>query len=104
MPEKDMDDAFGFFEGKCIGCDAFARVNDLGLCEECAGKLERDLIREQDWDYSTLAYDVPPAKREALRKEIVTRYGEKLELIAPRKGTYTKKKHNRSRKRSKSSR
>jgi hypothetical protein len=27
-------------------------LNDFGLCEGCAGKLERDLIRQRDWDYN----------------------------------------------------
>jgi hypothetical protein len=34
----------------------------------------RDLIRQRDWDYSALAYGVPPEKREALRNEIIGYY------------------------------
>jgi hypothetical protein len=88
----DDDDPFGSFEGECQGCDFFTRLNDLGLCEECAGKLERDLIRQRDWDYSVTAYGVPASKREELRMQIVAQYGEKLELIAPSEGTQKKKK------------
>jgi len=40
------DNFLGTFEGECQGCDMITRVNDLGLCEECSGKLERDLIRQ----------------------------------------------------------
>ena len=84
MPEcNDDNDVFGVSEGECCGCDSFARLNELGLCEECAGKLERDLIRERDWDYSALAYGVLAEKREELRRQIVAQYGEKLELITP---------------------
>jgi len=46
--EDDELNGFGFSEGECHGCDLFTRLNDLGLCEECAGKLERDLIRQRD--------------------------------------------------------
>ena len=83
--EQDKLDGFGFYEDECQGCDIFTRVNDLGLCEECAGKLERDLIRQRDWDYSAKAFGVPASKREALRRQVVAQHGEKLELIAPSK-------------------
>jgi hypothetical protein len=98
--EDDELNGFGFYKGECQGCDIFTRVNDLGLCEECAGKLERDLIRQRDWDYSATAFGVPALKREDLRRHVVQQYGEKLELIAPRKGTQKKRKsHKRTGKR-----
>jgi hypothetical protein len=46
----------GLYDGECQICGLFGRVDDLSLCEECAGKLERDLIRQRDWDYSINAY------------------------------------------------
>ena len=95
---------FGFYEGECQGCDLFTRLNDLGLCEECAGKLERDLIRQRDWGYSALAYGCPESKREELRKEIIARHGEKLELITPEKEPQRKRKKKRKGKRKKSGR
>ncbi len=82
--EFDDDDEYGFYEAECAGCDAFTRVDDLGLCSDCAGKLERDFIRERDWDYSATAFGVPSEKREELRQQIIKDYGEKLELKAPR--------------------
>ncbi len=99
--EDDELNGFGFYEGECQGCDLFIRLNDLGLCEECAGKLDRDLIRQRDWDYSALAFGCPESKQEELRKEIITRYGEKLELIAPRKEAQKKHKKKRKGKRKK---
>ena len=99
--EGDELNSFGFYEGECQGCDFFTRLNDLGLCEECAGKLERDLIRQRDWDYSALAYECPESKREELRKEIITRHGEKLELIAPNKESQKKSTKKRKVKRKK---
>jgi hypothetical protein len=90
--EEDELHDFGFYEGECQGCDFFTRLNDLGLCEECAGKLERDLIRQRDWDYSAMAFGVPASKREDLRRQVVAQYGERLELIAPSKGSQKKKK------------
>ncbi|MDO9533071.1 MAG: hypothetical protein Q7O12_13225, partial [Deltaproteobacteria bacterium] len=42
----DFDDDFGdFAESQCQGCDLYLPVNDLNLCDECASKLDRDLIR-----------------------------------------------------------
>ena len=79
----DFDDDFGdFAESQCYGCDRYLPVNDLNLCDECAGKLDCDLIRERDWDYSASAFGLDPAKREELRRQVIARYGEKLELIA----------------------
>ena len=76
------DNEFGFYEGECQGCDIFTRVDDVGLCEECAAKLDRDLVRQRDWKYSTVAYGVPPEKREGLRRKVIKQYGADLELIA----------------------
>ena len=94
----------GFYEGECQACDIFTRLNDLGLCEECAEKLERDLIRQRDWNYSALAYGCPESKREELREEIIARHGEKLELIAPKKEPQKKRKKKRKAQRKKNGR
>ena len=77
------DEKFGLFEPECASCDDFTRVDDVGLCSDCAGKLERDFLRERDWAYSAMAFGVPPEKREELRKLIIKEHGEALELIAP---------------------
>ncbi len=87
---------FGLWDAECKGCEVFTRVNDLGLCEECAAKLERDLIRQRDWDYSVTAFGMPPEKRENLRERVVREYGEELELIVPPE---SEKKKNKKRKR-----
>ena len=60
------DNAFGFYEGECQGCDIFTRLDDVGLCEECAAKLDRDIVRQRNWQYSVMPYGVPPEKREEL--------------------------------------
>jgi rubredoxin len=99
--EYDEPNGLGFYQGECQGCDLFTKLNDFGLCEECAGKLERDLLRQRDWDYSALAYGVPAEKREALRNEIIGRYGGKLELISPKKAPDKKRKKKRRGKRKK---
>ena len=99
--EGDELNGFGFYEGECQGCDIFQPLNDLGLCEECAGKLDRDLIRQRDWNYSVSAFGAPESKLEDLRKEVIKHYGEKLELIAPTKRTQKKSiKKKRKKKRS----
>lgn len=81
--EDDEDDTWGFYEGQCLGCDLWGRIDDVGLCRECAAKLDRDLIRQRDWDYAPSAFGVPEDRREELRRHAIKQYGEKLELIAP---------------------
>jgi hypothetical protein len=71
------------YEGQCQGCDIYSPVNDMSLCSDCADKLERDLIRQRDWNYSILAYAMPDREREELRDKVVKKYGTALELIAP---------------------
>jgi hypothetical protein len=74
---------FGLYEAECQRCDIFTRVDDVGLCEGCAAKLDRDLIRKRDWDHSVTAYMVPLEQREELRKKVIRKHGKDLELIAP---------------------
>lgn len=76
------DEEFGLWEYRCQACDLFTRVDDMGLCEDCAGKLERDMVRKRDWDYSALAFGCPEDRREDLRREIIKRYGKHFELLA----------------------
>jgi len=90
--EDDDLNGFGFYEGECQGCDIFQSLNDLGLCVECAGKLDRDLIRQRDWAYSVSAFGVPESRLEDLRKEVIKNYGAKHELIAPPNRTQKKSK------------
>jgi len=90
--EEDDSDEFGLWDGQCAGCDDYGRVNDLGLCAECTDKLDRDMIRNRDWEYSATAWACPKEKREALRKEVIRTYGAKLELIAPSGDSKTQKK------------
>ena len=82
--EFDFEDSeFGLWEAECQACDIVARVDDLGLCEECSAKFDRDMIRQRYWDYAASAFGVPPEKREDLRSIIVREYGNSLELISP---------------------
>jgi len=85
--DKDFDDElWGLWDGQCYACDCFGRINDLSLCEECDAKLDRDLIRQRDWEYSATAFGVPPEYREELRRQVIAQFGEALELIAPPEG------------------
>ncbi len=68
--------------GECKGCEALASLNDLGLCETCAAKLDRDMIRARDWEYSITAFGVPHKDREDLRNRIIKEFGRNMELIA----------------------
>ena len=40
-----MEEEWGLWEGQCVACDMYGRINDLQLCKICAAKLERDLMR-----------------------------------------------------------
>jgi hypothetical protein len=102
----DDNEGFGMWDGKCQACDAYGPVGDMSLCEECAGKLERDLIRKRDWKYSANAYGCPPERLEELRSQVIRKHGERLELLAPTspnelppKSSERKKKRKRRRRR-----
>jgi len=73
----------------CAGCDLFKPVNDLSLCDDCFARLERDLIRSRDWEYSATAFAVPEDQLEALRDRVIRDHGSVYELIedpnAPKK-------------------
>ena len=79
----EMESEIGRHEDECAGCEQVRRVDESGLCEDCSQKLERDLIRERDWAHSATAYGVSDERREDMRRQIVDKFGEGLELIAP---------------------
>ncbi len=83
-PEDDsIDELIDTF---CAACDLPFAVNDLGLCDACFAKLERDLIRSRDWDYSVTAFGVAPDQLEALRERVIRDYGTAYELMeSPKK-------------------
>ncbi|MCG3154975.1 MAG: hypothetical protein DKINENOH_01573 [bacterium] len=81
--ETNEEDDWPGYDGQCQACDAYGRVDDMSLCDECAGKFERDMIRQRQWDYSASAFALPVEFREGLRSEVIRKYGSKLELIAP---------------------
>ncbi len=77
--------------GDCVGCDTFRPLDNLGLCLVCAAMLERDMIRQRDWEYAASTAFLSDESREALRQQVVAEYGEGLELIAP--SGSTKRRH-----------
>jgi hypothetical protein len=81
--DEDVDDLDGCFDGQCIACETWARIDDLGLCEECRTRFERDLVRQRAWDYSAWAFGLSAEGREALYRKVIGQHGQKLELIAP---------------------
>ena len=97
----NIEDAFPQYEAECQGCDVWGPVDDMCFCAECAGKLERDMIRQREWAYSASAFGCPKDKLEDLRNEVIKKHGIKLELIAEEKPTEKKSKKNRRRNRGK---
>ena len=69
--------------GECQACDVWGRVDDMALCENCAAMLERDLIRQREWDYAASTFGLPSEAREELRRQVMAQFGAALELIAP---------------------
>ena len=61
----------------------FRPLDDLGLCPVGAAMLERDLIRQRDWEYAASTALLNDEEREAMRQQVAAEYGEGLELIAP---------------------
>ena len=41
------------------------------------------MIRDRDWERSWTAWQTPVDQREALRTQVVARYGARYELIVP---------------------
>jgi len=91
--------------GECAGCDSYAPVDDQGLCEECAAKLERDMIRLGDWDYTMAGFVLPEEERETYRAKVIAEFGEKMELIVdPRAAKSQRKKKSKRGKRTRNRR
>lgn len=84
MARKAGDD-FGIYEAECAACDSVLRVDGSGLCQACGSKLERDLIRKRDWAYSVSAYAMTDEQREDLRRQVVSKFGDRVELVATSK-------------------
>lgn len=89
--DEDVDDLDGCYDGQCSACETWARIDDLGLCEECRTKLERDLVRQRDWDYSAWAFGLSDERREELYRQVIAQHGKRLELIASLEGTRKKR-------------
>jgi len=81
--DEEDDDLWGDDLAFCNGCDCMLPVNDLGLCGDCAEKLDRDLIRKRDWNYSVAAYGLDGGQREKLRRQVIAIHGAAHELISP---------------------
>jgi len=97
--ESDLDEFGEGYDGQCSACDNYGPIDDMSLCHTCAQKLERDFIRQRDWDYSASAFGLTNEWREKLRNDIIKKYGKELELIAPSKKA--KKKPKKSKRRNK---
>jgi hypothetical protein len=96
----EIDELFENPDGLCQGCDIYRPVNDIGLCDDCAEQMDRDLIRQRDWEYSSLAFCTSNDERMKIREQIIKQFGAMNELIAPTKKE--KKKSFKKRKRKKS--
>ena len=76
------------FTSSCAGCDQWTTLDDVGLCDTCAAKFDRDLIRQRAWDYSATAFACDPKDYEALRQAVIEHYGPTVEKILPTAAAY----------------
>lgn len=81
LKRKDQDERQSSL---CAACDLPLPLNGQEPCQECTAKLERDLIRACDWEYSHAAL-LTPERQEALRAQIIREFGAANELlVAPK--------------------
>ncbi len=84
----EEDDFFGEEHeeraGRCVSCDAYGPVDGMSMCDECGNKFERDMLRLREWNVSVLAFGLDDKGREALRQEVIAKFGKSMELIASR--------------------
>jgi predicted amidophosphoribosyltransferase len=83
--EIEKEETSGTDNALCKGCDADAPLDEIGLCADCAAKLDRDFIRQREWDYSVSAFRLTTPKREELRRYVIKKHGPQLELIVAEK-------------------
>ncbi|MEO8397577.1 MAG: hypothetical protein ABI700_31565, partial [Chloroflexota bacterium] len=95
--QEDQDSDDFLIDTICVGCDLPFPVNDLGLCAECYKKLERDLIRSRDWEYSATAFMVAANQLEVLRERVIRDYGAAYELMMSSEQLKRKNKRSQSR-------
>ena len=67
------------------------------MCDTCAAKFDRDLIRQRAWDYSATACGCDPKDYEALRQAVIDNHGVAYELLTPpeKKGRKQRKRRRR---------
>jgi hypothetical protein len=83
--------------GRCVGCDQWHILDDLGMCDTCAAKFDRDLIHQRAWDYSATVFGCDPKDYESLRQLVIDNYRAAYELLAPpeKKGRKQRKRRRR---------
>ena len=81
LTEATLDIVPDFFgqpeSAPCQGCDDYLPLNDIGFCEHCSAKMDRDFIRQRQWEYSPSAFCLDHDQREQLRKTIIKNTGRR---------------------------
>ena len=80
--EEAFDEIFGEGEGPCGVCGTDDPVDEMGFCETCADKFERDTLRLRRWKYSITAAYTPGEEYEDLRRDVIEQFGEELEILS----------------------
>ncbi len=76
----EMIEALAWGGGKCQACDTFTEVNDMSLCDDCDEKIQRDMIRDKEWDYVVEAFGLSNEGRDKLYQDTIKKHGRKKEL------------------------
>lgn len=79
------------YQGFCEVCNMHENLNDVLLCNNCNEKLERDLIRKGEYDYSSQSAFKSTEERKNIHKNIIKKYGSNMELLIENKKENKKK-------------
>lgn len=69
------------YEGNCRGCGTVANLDDMGYCESCGEKFERDMLRLRKWEFSLTASYIPQDEYESLRQDTIDQFGREFEIL-----------------------
>lgn len=78
-----MREEWELWDRQCSACERYGPLDDMQLCQECGEKMERDLLRLREWDYTATAFGLPPERWEEARQAVITEYGAAMELLEP---------------------
>ena len=77
-----VDEILNDYEDHCRGCNNFSHLDDMGYCEKCGEKFERDMLRLRRWEFSLTASYIPKDEYENLRQDTIDQFGPEFEILS----------------------